>query len=154
MFCKGHNTHAMITTWCIYMVTHLKNLSMNGHVQKKPPDRRSWNLACKQFVAWASWIHRKMITSRHFPSTPGKYNFDTSHVIYSISCKWCDKWYVGEMKPFHLCYNNHKSCVQRDMSSLPVTERFYEATHSVDDMAVGIVVGSLTDAKQRQLEVL
>ena len=76
-----------------------------------------------------------------------RFNCDSSGVVYLITCKKCEKQYVGNtVTPFRKRFNNHKSSVnrygkgQREICGKHLYSHFYTDGHSgIKDFLVKII---------------
>ena len=78
----------------------------------------------------------------------------SKNIIYLITCKRCQKQYVGETKTqFRLRFNNHLSTIRRKTNT-PVAIHFNENQHTIEDLTItGIIkLNKSDDILRRKLE--
>ena len=84
------------------------------------------------------------ITHRTYPLTniPPHKTCEISDIIYLITCRKCDKYYVGETgRPFRKRIYEHRLSVSKPKDSriTPVSKHFTEQGHSVKDMQFSLL---------------
>jgi hypothetical protein len=63
----------------------------------------------------------------------------TNNCIYLISCKQCQKQYVGETGDLRRGINNHRSTIKTKRITEPVAEHFNLDGHKWEDMTVIVI---------------
>lgn len=96
---------------------------------------------------------RSPVTGRNYKIF-GNTSCHTNNCIYLISCKACQKQYVGETGDLRKRINNHRSTIKTKRITEPVGEHFNLDGHKWEDMIVVVIdhnqTWSSTDRKKKE----
>ena len=128
--------------------TKLKNPLPNGGF-KTCSDKRC--LMCKHTSSTNSF--ESPVTGRSYRIL-GETSCRSDNCIYLISCKICQKQYVGETGDIRRRINNHRSTIKTKRVQEPVAEHFNLEGHSWEDMTVVVIDHDIhwTDADRKSKE--
>ena len=128
--------------------TRLDNPLPNGGF-KTCSDRRC--LLCKHSSDTVSF--NSPVTGRCYRIL-GSLSCQTDNCIYLISCKVCQKQYIGETGDLRRRINNHRSTIKTKKINEPVGEHFNLEGHKWEDMTVVVIDHNprWTDAQRKSKE--
>ena len=135
---------------------NLRDKLIKGQIQTKKQQKKGITKPCNKPCVTCNLMETSnTITTKRNVSykIEGKFDCQSHHVVYVMTCKHCQKQYVGEtMNRVNLRIGNHKSCIKTKRDN-PVANHFNEIHDTTTpDFTVKIVSREENKNKRLRLE--